>query len=181
MSGPLEIIAEIKERLEGLPPAIEQQIQQLLQSQENAPLPASPSPPLSTLPSDIVEASLFESHNNVRRASRVEPLVFNELLAAAARGHADDLARNATLYVNGGRKLMSFHQGSDGSTMTDRIHMLGYEYRLCGENVAYSAQDPMSLWLSSTTHKGNILNTSYLELGVGRSGNFWVAVFGTPA
>jgi len=67
-----------------------------------------------------------------------------------------------------------------------------YQYSVAGENLAigfFSAQDTVKAWLNSSSHRANILNSQYQEIGVavkgveisGREGILVVQMFGSPA
>ncbi|MEO0541322.1 MAG: CAP domain-containing protein, partial [Cyanobacteria bacterium P01_A01_bin.105] len=69
---------------------------------------------------------LLNLTNAERAAAGVPPLRLSTQLGQAAQAHAADMARHRTLS----------HQGSNGSSMVDRIEATGYDYRAIGENVA---------------------------------------------
>jgi uncharacterized protein YkwD len=100
-------------------------------------------------------------------------LVLESRLGAAAQKHSEDMDEHGFIG----------HVGSDGSTLEDRLAREGYAWWTIGENVAYGFSTPesvMSAWLSSPGHCANIMNASFLELGVGRSSGYWTQVFGRP-
>jgi uncharacterized protein YkwD len=81
------------------------------------------------------------------------------------------------------------HQGSDGSTITDRAEAAGYgRWRFLGENLArghQAAERVVAAWLASPGHRANLLTAEASEIGVGYarpSGGgerpYWVAVVG---
>jgi len=75
------------------------------------------------------------------------------------------------------------HVGSDGSTLSDRINATGYSWYRIGENIASGYLTSNSVhngWMNSSGHRANILNSSYTEIGLARSGNYWVEDFGQP-
>ncbi|MDP3696669.1 MAG: CAP domain-containing protein [Candidatus Taylorbacteria bacterium] len=67
-----------------------------------------------------------------------------------------------------------------------------YQYSVAGENLAIgfiTAQDTVKAWLNSSSHRANILNNQYQDIGVavksveinGREGILIVQMFGSPA
>jgi|GEM_PF-6342353 len=73
-----------------------------------------------------------------------------------------------------------------GSTLKQRMHASGYyqggrrSYSY-GENIARgqkTAAIVMKDWMNSTSHRNAILSTKYLDIGIGKSGTYWVQHFG---
>ncbi len=129
----------------------------------------------------------FESADVIRlvNASRTDAglrtLRENELLSIAAKTKAEDMAA----------KNYFAHNSPDGKTPWDFIRKTGYKYTAAGENLAMdftSAQDAENAFMNSPTHRANILNTLYTEIGVsvtqdsynGRPSIFVVQYFGKP-
>lgn len=105
------------------------------------------------------------------------PLTWNASLAAAARGHAADMA--AKDYFS--------HTSQDGRTFDVRITNAGYTgYRAIGENIAAGQPTPEEVvagWIKSPGHCANLMNASFKELGVGVGnggsyGIYWDQDFG---
>jgi uncharacterized protein YkwD len=75
-----------------------------------------------------------------------------------------------------------------GSTLPDRSQQFGYAYRVVGENLAAGQQSPEQVvteWMNSPSHRANILDSRFTEVGVGlRAGGqyqyYWVLEFGLP-
>lgn len=62
------------------------------------------------------------------------------------------------------------HYCPDGQSPWTFFDNAGYDYVLAGENLAegyYDIQDLMSAWMNSQTHRENILNKNYEEVGFG--------------
>ncbi len=98
------------------------------------------------------------------------PLTLEPRLAAAAQGHAEDMSVKG--YFS--------HTGQDGSSVATRVTRQGYTWSQVGENIAYGYPDAaqvMAGWLKSEGHCANLMNPGYTELGVGKSGTYWVQVF----
>jgi uncharacterized protein YkwD len=116
--------------------------------------------------------------NELRKQNRIPELALCGSLWSAAQAHSQDMARY---------NRMS-HAGSDGSTMVIRAERAGYRgWRALGENVAAGQRnvaDVMGAWMSSPGHRANILSTTYVHIGVGRSVSssgvyYWTQTFGT--
>ena len=126
---------------------------------------------------DPMVAALIEAHNVERAKEKLPPLKHAPLLEVAAKGHARDMAD---------RDLMT-HDGSDGSTPSQRIVRAGYHYLTSGENVAKGYKTVpvvMQGWMDSPPHRKNVLG-DFTEIGVarvyGEDGKpFWCADFGKP-
>ena len=104
----------------------------------------------------------------------VEPVVWNERLAEAAQLHSSDMNENQFFE----------HTGTGGSTLVNRIELTGYRYRNIGENIAMGETQTEVIvvegWMNSPGHCRNIMNGSFTEMGVARSGIYWTQVFGRP-
>ncbi len=104
----------------------------------------------------------------------VEAVVWNEKLEEAARLHSNDMNENQFFE----------HTGTGGSTLVSRIDKTGYRYRNTGENIAMGESltevSVVEGWMNSPGHCRNIMNGSFTEMGVARSGVHWTQVFGRP-
>ncbi len=126
---------------------------------------------------DTRAADLIAAHNKERAERKLPPLVAEPRLTAAAKAHAADMAAH---------KKMT-HEGSDGSTLVDRVRREGYTYLKVGENVAEgqeTAPSVMDAWMNSPHHRENILG-DFTEVGVGRAEaddgtSYWAVDFGRP-
>ncbi len=125
-----------------------------------------------------VEQEVTELVNMEREIENLHPLVWDDALGAAARGHSADMAR-----------LNYFsHTSLDGRLFHQRITAAGYAYSTCGENIAagYSnAQAVMNGWMNSPGHRANILGSGFCDIGVGYAygsastyGHYWTQDFG---
>ena len=62
------------------------------------------------------------------------------------------------------------HVAPDGTQPWKFFTSFGYKYRYAGENLARdfsNASSAMDAWMNSPTHKENILNPKYKEIGIG--------------
>jgi len=125
-----------------------------------------------------VEQEVTELVNMEREIENLHPLVWDDALGAAARGHSADMAQ-----------LNYFsHTSLDGRLFYQRITAAGYAYSTCGENIAagYSnAQAVMNGWMNSPGHRANILGSGFCDIGVGYAygsastyGHYWTQDFG---
>jgi hypothetical protein len=124
------------------------------------------------------ECEVFRLVNDERAIRGLPELAWNDLLFNAARGHSIDMATHNTLS----------HTGSNQSQPSERISVVGYDFRAYGENIAYNYADPtavMAGWMESPGHRQNILNENFCELGVGlaysiSNASYWTQNFGRP-
>lgn len=120
--------------------------------------------------------------NDNRQASGELAYVPNDLLTQAAQMKANDMAE----------KGYFAHNSPDGKAPWYWIEEAGYIHKYAGENLAIDftdSKDVINAWMSSPTHRANILNSQLKEIGVatavgmyqGRETTFVVQMFGTPA
>ncbi len=102
--------------------------------------------------------------NGARLDNGLPPYGWSDLLAAAARRPARDLAVHR----------MASHTGSDGSTPRQRIAEAGYAAwgngAVVGENfwTGYGdIQDALEWFMGDPPHRENILSSRYREIGIG--------------
>jgi uncharacterized protein YkwD len=126
------------------------------------------------------EQQIIEVTNSVREALDLHPLLNDEKLSQAAQAKAEDMVK----YKYFG------HFAPTGEMFSAFIDRSGYMYRQAGENVAMqhtTIDSLMNAWLLSPSHKANIVNANYNDIGVGvaygtvgeREGWFVVQLFGT--
>ncbi|MBN1619007.1 hypothetical protein JW887_06755 [Candidatus Dojkabacteria bacterium] len=114
---------------------------------------------LNTFASSITEDNIIELTNEERLSHDLPPLELNSMLTAAAYAKANDIFE----------KQYWSHYGPDGETPWDFILSSGYDYIYAGENLAKgfnTAEGVVNAWMASQTHKDNILNLNYNEIGV---------------
>jgi len=110
--------------------------------------------------SDLNIQTLLKSTNIARQDSQAKALAINPILNAAAQAKADDMVK---------RNYWS-HITPDGKEPWSFIATAGYDYAKAGENLAYgfdSANQVIDGWMNSTSHRRNILDRSYSEVGFG--------------
>ncbi|MEM6730690.1 MAG: CAP domain-containing protein [Myxococcota bacterium] len=116
------------------------------------------------------------------------PLSNNGFLRCAARNHSLDMAAN---------RFFSHNHPETNEQPSDRINRTGYAWSRVGENIAVGQNGPAAVvdaWMNSFGHCTNILEPSYVEIGVGFydsgaphstspatiPGRYWTQNFGTP-
>jgi cysteine-rich secretory family protein len=132
----------------------------------------------------ISTSQLLSDTNVQRSADNEKNLTLNNELSAAAQAKANDMVK---------RNYWS-HNTPDNKTPWSFITAAGYPYQTAGENLAYgftSSNALMNGWMNSAEHRGNILDTSYTNVGFGiaQSPNFQnsgpetvvVAMYAEPA
>ena len=123
-------------------------------------------------------AAIIDAVNEERESAGVSALRANERLRNAARLHADQVA------VRG--RLEHTLRGTRYPTVADRLAAVDYTWRAYGENLASgqrSASAAVASWMSSRSHRANILNATFTETGVavaadGRGRLYYVQLFG---
>lgn len=105
-------------------------------------------------------SGLLAATNQRRAANGAGGLTLNSQLNSAAQAKANDMvARN---YWS--------HNTPDGQEPWVFINNTGYKYLKAGENLAYGFRDSdgtITGWMNSPSHKANMLDTSFTEVGFG--------------
>lgn len=129
----------------------------------------------------IFSIVLVDSTNSERQKVNEPTLKINPLLEEAARLKAEDMAK----------KEYFAHTSPEGISPWFWLKKVGYNYSRAGENLAVhfvDSQDVVNAWMKSPSHKANILNENYTEIGIatakgiykGSEGIFVVQFFGRP-
>lgn len=111
-----------------------------------------------TIASDITADKVFEMTNESRAEGGESALVVNAKLTMAAEAKAEDMFANN--YFS--------HTSPAGKTPWVWIQKEDYDYTYAGENLAMdfsSAEKMEEAWMASPTHRANILNDRYREIG----------------
>lgn len=131
--------------------------------------------------SEITPERIIELTNEERKKSGLDPLRVNDLLSEAAQMKAGD--------------MFAFdywaHKSPSGREPWSFFKEVNYDYRVAGENLARDFSEPgavVTAWMKSPTHKENILNDKFREIGVavvdgtlgGIRTTLVVQFFGTP-
>ncbi len=131
--------------------------------------------------SEITPEKIVALTNEERIKHGLEPLTINNVLSQAAQLKAGDMF--AFDYWS--------HQSPSGREPWSFLEEAGYNYRLAGENLArdfYGSEAVVQAWMESPTHRENIINSKYREIGVavvdgtlgGIKTTLVVQFFGTP-
>ncbi|TXH01144.1 MAG: CAP domain-containing protein [Candidatus Moraniibacteriota bacterium] len=136
-------------------------------------------------PTDVWAGNLIEKAielvNRDRVQSGLSPLVENSLLTAAAEAKADDMMKHDYFA----------HTSPLGQSPWYWLKQTGYQYKAAGENLAINYDDATEqhrAWMKSATHRANILNGHFQEIGMatrhgrinGQEATITVQLFGTP-
>jgi len=109
--------------------------------------------------SQISPLKIVELTNQERAKVGVPPLTLNPILSESAQRKAGDMF--AFDYWS--------HNSPSGRTPWDFFKEVGYRFSLAGENLARDFVSPetvVSAWMASPTHRSNLLNPNYREIGV---------------
>lgn len=121
-----------------------------------------PKPPANVLAyaTDLSTAGLLSETNQKRTSSGVSSLALSNKLAQAAQTKAEDMVT---------RDYWA-HTTPEGKAPWTFIEASGYDYQKAGENLAYgfaSSKDTVAGWMNSPTHKANLMDKDYTEVGFG--------------
>ena len=109
---------------------------------------------------EISSQRLLDSTNKQRTTNGKSPLKLNDKLTTAAQTKANDMAK---------RNYWS-HVTPDGQQPWSFVQNAGYSYLKAGENLAYgfdSSADTVTGWMNSKSHRENLLDSAYSEVGFG--------------
>lgn len=130
----------------------------------------------------VISAALVDLTNGDRSASSLGGLAWSPLLTAAAQAKAEDMAT----------KEYFAHVSPEGKNSWYWFSQVGYTFLFAGENLAVDFSDSVDVeraWMNSPTHRANILDGHFTEIGIataqgtfqGRPTTFVVQMFGAPA
>jgi hypothetical protein len=131
--------------------------------------------------STITADQVLRETNQERAKVGASELVLNDKLNAAA------LAKAQYMFD----KQFWAHNAPDGTNPWKFIKDAQYQYSVAGENLARdfsNTDDMVAAWMASPTHKANIVNTRYQDIGIavvdgkllGEETTLVVQMFGTP-
>ncbi|MGB0034689.1 MAG: CAP domain-containing protein [Candidatus Acidiferrales bacterium] len=112
---------------------------------------------------ELINGDRMAASSQQETKGRARPLQWDARLAAVARAHSEEMARNE--YFG--------HQGLDGSTPAARVSRAGIQWRSTAENIAKTSDVVqaeahfMNEPKFQHNHRGNILNPNYTHVGVG--------------
>jgi len=130
---------------------------------------------------DISIEKLLTVTNEERTKNNLSPLTINTQLTIAAQKKAAHMFQNNYWA----------HFAPDGTSPWDFIKQSGYSYEFAGENLAKNfmfSQNVVDAWMDSPTHRANLLNKEYKEVGFavvngvlnGEDTTLVVQMFGSP-
>src|SRR5208282_3448967 len=131
-----------------------------LRSQEEPPNPNRPPRQSSMLAShpSADEKLLLDAANRERAAAGLQPLRWDNALAAAARQHVEVMVSQNLL----------LHQCLNEAPLDQRAAQAGAKFSVIAENIAVgpSAVSIHDGWMHSTGHRKNILNAEVTAIGI---------------
>jgi len=130
---------------------------------------------------NITKTTLVNLINQERSSLGIRPLTENQKLNEAASLKAKDILE----------KDYFSHQSPEGATPWYWFSKIGYNYKYAGENLAIgflNSEDVYKAWVNSISHKENIINPNYKEIGTavltgdyeGNNMTVIVQFFGSP-
>jgi hypothetical protein len=131
--------------------------------------------------SEITVEKVVSQTNEQRRHQGLPALKFNSSLAQSAQAKAQDMFANNYWA----------HNSPQGKTPWDFFRAVKYDYSVAGENLAkdfYDTDTLIAAWMKSPTHRANMVNSKYQEIGIavvngtlnGVKTTLVVQHFGTP-
>lgn len=135
----------------------------------------------TVLGQEIISSVLIDLTNETREKYGESPLLKNQKLENASLMKAEDMATYE--YFS--------HNSPTGVTPWYWIKKAEYDFLYAGENLAIDfteSKDVEDAWMKSPTHKANILNNKFKEIGIstkegmidGHNTIYVVQMFGTP-
>ncbi|MBP7859886.1 hypothetical protein KA001_02950 [Patescibacteria group bacterium] len=131
---------------------------------------------------NVYVSSLLEETNKTRIDNNLKPVTYSPILEKAAEAKAKNMF------------LLNYwaHVSPSGKTPWQFIKEAGYKYTFAGENLAKdfdTSASVVSAWMDSPTHRENLLNPNYTEIGFaavngklqGEETTLIVQLFGTPS
>jgi len=109
--------------------------------------------------SEITIQKVVDLTNQERVKKGLTPLVINSTLSESALLKAQDMFNNNYWA----------HNSPQGKTPWDFFKSVDYQYSVAGENLAkdfYDTDSVVKAWMKSPTHRENILNQKYQEIGI---------------
>lgn len=107
---------------------------------------------------DITKTALQNFVNETRQSLGLNSLLESQKLDQAARLKAEDMVKNQYFQ----------HTSPQGITPWFWFSKTGYNYKYAGENLAigfFESNEVFQAWLNSASHKANLLNPNYKEVG----------------
>ncbi|MFZ2885465.1 MAG: CAP domain-containing protein [Candidatus Moraniibacteriota bacterium] len=112
-----------------------------------------------TWASEINAENVIRYVNEARSKEGLLELATSEKLTEVAKAKVNDMVTNHYFA----------HTSPAGLTPWHWFETVGYDYRYAGENLAINfitAESEQAAWMNSPTHRKNIMNVNYQEIGV---------------
>jgi hypothetical protein len=110
--------------------------------------------------SEITADKVWQLTNKERQKQNLPVLQYNSVLSQSATAKAQNMfAENYWA-----------HTSPKGLSPWDFFKQAGYKYSVAGENLAkdfYDTESLLKAWMNSPTHRANIINSKYQEIGIG--------------
>lgn len=137
--------------------------------------------PLGAQAKEINQANVVFLVNQSRAEQNLKPLLINPDLSKIAEDKASDMVKNQYFA----------HTSPTGVTPWHWFKQNNYAYKYAGENLAINyddAEEEHTAWMNSPTHKRNILNPNFTEIGIatavgvieGKKSQVTVQIFAAP-
>ncbi len=134
----------------------------------------------TTLPASVESLVLVDLTNKDRAHNDLKTLALNDTLVEAATLKAQDMAE----------KSYFAHTSPEGVTPWHWFNEAGYNFLYAGENLAVNYEESIDVdnaWMNSPSHRANILNKNFTEIGIataegiykGKKTTFVVQMFGS--
>ncbi len=110
--------------------------------------------------SEITADKVVTLTNTERQKLGLPPLIANPVLAQSATLKAGNMFSDNYWA----------HTSPSGTSPWEFFRQAGYQYSIAGENLAkdfYDTESMMKAWMNSKTHRDNIVNPKYKEIGIG--------------
>ncbi len=141
----------------------------------------STTPKILGFATDIHVDNIIALSNSEREEKGLPPLEINPVLSKAAKLKAEYMFKHD----------FWAHVAPDGTTPWDFFKIVDYDFYFAGENLARdfnTSQGVVRGWMNSSSHRENILNSDFEEIGVavvngeldGEETTLVVQLFGTP-
>lgn len=100
--------------------------------------------------------------NRLRAQAGLPGVSIDDVLSRAALAHARDMAQ---------RRFFG-HETPDGTSLPDRLHAVGFQWRVAAENIALDEDErhASAALAHSAPHRANILNPRVRKIGVAALG-----------
>lgn len=110
--------------------------------------------------SEITAQKVLDLSNQQRSQLHLTPLKYNQTLTNSAIHKAQDMFDHNYWA----------HTSPQGKSPWEFLHEAGYEYSVAGENLAkdfYDTESLLKAWMNSSTHRANLVNSKYQDIGIG--------------